>query len=191
VTTKTQQYIRSNLGSSNAEIIATLTALAAAKVTVAPVALDQLGPYLRKLGVMSALKAIVADAQTDAAIRAGIADFLDQLADQRQRNLDTTDAVIAGRAAAVLSALVGGGIMQEADTAAIFAMGGGLAYAVPDDAAIDAERAAVARAATALELIGTVQAWERQQIDAAALKVTQIEAWRDTGAGEQPSVEGM
>lgn len=115
--------------------------LAMPAVTVRPIPLDRLGPLLRTLGLMSGLRAIAADAQTDAAIRAGITDFLDQLADVRCVSIDTTDPTIAARTAAVIDGLqsltAALGLDHAETVASIYALGGGLAYQpVPSEQAI-------------------------------------------------------
>lgn len=137
---QTTQFIRENADKTAAEIVSLLTAQP--PLTVSPIPLASLGPLLRKIGLMSALKLIVADTQVDARLRAGVADFLDQLADQRQVNLDTTDETIAIRAAAVLDGLAPVAEANKLDpaviTSAIYSLGGGLKYSLVTESEVRA-----------------------------------------------------
>jgi hypothetical protein len=118
-------------------------------VTAAVIPLASLAPLLRKTGLSNVLKAVAADANANPVLRAGVGAFLDQLADLRQANLDTTDAEIATQAAAVLAALApaaqANGIDAAAATAAIYALGGGLRYPAVTEQEVTDYRAVKAR----------------------------------------------
>lgn len=110
---------------------AELAAILSADVTTnRPIPLASIAPLLRRYGVMALLRVIATDPNTDFVLRAGLSDFLDQLADPRQQTLDTTDPVIAGRVAATLAALkptIDAQLGGVADTVidSIYALGGG------------------------------------------------------------------
>lgn len=122
-------FLASNPTVSDADAASGYNALA--PVTVRAIPLDALGALLRKTGLMARLKALVADAQTPPDISAALADFLDQLADVRAVNLDTTDAVIATRAAGTLAGLQAARLIDADGVAAIYALGGGLVRPAP------------------------------------------------------------
>ena len=137
-----EQLISVNPTATDAEIATAWGALP--PLTRRAIPLKDLGEYLREVGLMAALKAVAADEQQNAAIRQGIADFLDQLADIRTVNLDTTNVRIAVRSAAVLGGLrpIATAIGLDADevTAAIYALGGGLAHGPISEADVAAAR---------------------------------------------------
>jgi hypothetical protein len=158
-------------------------------LTARMIPLDELAPLLRELGLMSAIKSIVAAQDTDAAVRAGLTDFLDQLADPRVRNLDTTRETIAVRAAAMLAALSpvaqALGLDPAAVTGQVYALGGGLRYppGLTGQHVADV-RAEAARRATADSLIA--QAHARYNAFVAS-----VETWRDSGQGEAPEIGSL
>ena len=137
-----EQLILDNPTATDAEIVTAWEALP--PLTRRAIPLKNLGEYLREVGLMAALKSVAADEQQDAAIRQGIADFLDQLADVRAINLDTTNVRIAVRSAAVLVGLrpIATAIGLDADevTAAIYALGGGLSHGPLSEADVAAAR---------------------------------------------------
>ena len=138
-----EQFIRSQSGTPQ-EVVAARAALP--PLTQQAIPLKSLGEYLREVGLMAALKAVAADTNQNAMLRAGIADFLDQLADVRAVNLDTSNVRIAVRSAAVLAGLAPVaeviGLVPSEVTAAIYALGGGLRYSTITEADVLAVRAA-------------------------------------------------
>lgn len=135
--------IRDRTG-TDAELAA---ALSADVTTHRPIPLSSLAPLLRKFGVMALLRIMATDADQPIQVRVGLSDFLDQLADGRQQSLDTTDPLIAARAAEMLAALKPtidaqlNGIADHVITA-IYALGGGRRISGP----VSADDIAAARA---------------------------------------------
>jgi hypothetical protein len=159
-------FLAANASLSDADAASGYNALAS--VTVRAIPLDALGALLRKTGLMARLKALVADTQTPPEIRAALADFLDQLADVRAVNLDTTDAVIATRAAGTLAGLQAARLIDVDGVAAIYALGGGLVRPAPlttED--VTAARASIARRAAANAMLAKLSAFNGYAQDAA------------------------
>jgi hypothetical protein len=160
-----EQLIQANPEATDVQILAKWVMLP--PVTRRAIPLKDLGEYLREVGLMAALKAVAADPEVDAAIRAAIQDFLDQLADIRAVNLDTTNVRIAVRSAAVLTGLrpIAEAIGLDADevTAAIYALGGGLAHGPISEADVAAMRAVLVRRAAVDALAAAVEAWHAER----------------------------
>lgn len=148
MTNATRQFIRERLGLMSDQEIFDAAALLS-PVTERMIPLDTLAPYLRKRGLMAALKLVLSNPQADDDVKAGISEFLDHLADQRVRNLDTTDPEIADKSAAVLNGLkpIAASLALDPDQviADIYAMGGGLAYSPVTLEIVAAERLAAAK----------------------------------------------
>jgi hypothetical protein len=157
MTPQTQQLIDAHPELSAAEVVALVAAQP--PVTVAPIDLPNLASklqsvrgdadlYLRLTDLADAKAQLAPQVPADAGAElvAGLRSFVARIRDKIGPTIDTTDATIAAKVARVLAGLVDAGELLPAEVDAIYALGGGLAYAAVTEQAVSDYRAAKSRA---------------------------------------------